>query len=254
VCGTAVVRDGVIARCPNFDCPAQVEGHLQHWGSRMAMGIEGLGEKLITQLVENGIVSGVADLYDLEVEQLADLERMAEKSARNLVGALEKSKKQPLHRFLNALGIRHVGERIAEILAQRYRSLDALIAADEEDLVAVDEIGVEVAASIRSFFARDEVQRTLKRLAGAGFDPQPVAAVEGGPLEGQVVVFTGTLTTMSRDEAKATAAAAGATVGSSVTKKTTLVVVGEKAGSKRKKAEELGIPVLTEEEFAQKIR
>jgi DNA ligase (NAD+) len=178
---------------------------------------------------------------------------MAEKSAQNLVAALEQSKRRPLHRFLNALGIRHVGERIAAILAQRFPSLDAVMDATEEELLDVDEVGGEVAASIRAFFDRDEVRETIARLRAAGLDPRPEARSGGGVLEGEVIVFTGTLATMSREAAKAAAAAHGAAVGSSVTKKTTLVVAGEKAGSKLKKAEQLGIPVLTEEEFAEKI-
>ena len=254
VCSTPVKKDGVIVRCPNFDCPAQLRGRIQHFGSRTAMDIEGLGEKLIAQLVEAGLVKGVADLYDLTEKQLAGLERMAQKSASNLVAALERSKTRPLHRFLNGLGIRHVGERIAEIIAQRYRSLAALMAASEEELTDVDEVGSEVAASIVQFFARDEVARMIERLQAAGLDPQPADPVAGGRLRGQVVVFTGSLKEMSREAAKAAATRHGAAVGSSVTRKTTLVVAGEKAGSKLKKAEELGIEIVTEEEFIERVK
>lgn len=251
VCGTEVVREEeeVVSRCPNFSCPAQLVGHLRHFAGRHAMDIEGLGEKLVRQLVEKGMVKDVADLYALEAGPLAELERMAEKSARNLVAGLERSKTRPLHRFLNGLGIRHVGERIAEILAQRFASLDALRAATEEELLDVDEIGPEVAASLRAFFARPEVEEVLARLKAAGVDPKPEARRAGGPLTGEVIVFTGTLEKLSRDAAKARAVSNGASVGSSVTKKTTLVVAGEKAGSKLKKAEELGIRVVTEDEF-----
>jgi len=251
VCGTPVVREEgeVVSRCPGFNCPAQLEGHLRHFASRGAMDIEGLGAKLVRQLVEKGLVKDVADLYALRESDLEPLERMAEKSARNLAEALERSKRRPLDRFLNGLGIRHVGARMAEILAERFGTLAALRAATEEELLDIDEVGPEVAASVRAFFARPEVREVLARLGRAGVEPQPLRRTQGGPLAGEVVVFTGTLTQLTRDAAKARAAAAGASVGSSVTKKTTIVVAGEKAGSKLKKAHELGLRVLTEEEF-----
>lgn len=251
VCGARVVRDTdeVISRCPNLFCPAQVEGALRHYAGRSAMDIEGLGEKLVAQLVRTGRVRDVADLYALTVDQLAGLERMAEKSARNLVEALEKSKRCPLDRFLNGLGIRHIGERTAEILAQRFRGLDALMDATEEELLAMDEVGPEAATSLRAFFAREDVKKVIARLRAHGVDPRPVERVAGGVLAGEVVVFTGTLSGLTRDAAKARATAAGASVGSSVTKKTTLVVAGEKSGSKLKKARELGIRIVSEEEF-----
>jgi len=255
VCGTAVERaEGeVVARCPNVHCPAQVEGRLVHWAGRSAMDIEGLGDKLVAQLVAKGMVHDVADLYTLEWEPLAELERMAEKSARNVVDAIARSRTRPLHRFLNGLGIRHVGERIAEILAQRFDSVEALADAEEEDLLDVDEVGPEVAASLRTFFARPEVKEILARLKAAGVKPAPVAAPAKGPLSGEVVVFTGTLEKLTREAAKARATTAGAAVGSSVSRKTTLVVAGEKAGSKRKKAEELGIRIVTEDEFLEML-
>ena len=256
VCGTRVVRDSeeVVTRCPNSFCPAQVEAALRHYAGRGAMDIEGLGEKLVAQLVSKGMVRDVADLYALTADELAGLERMAQKSAQNLVAALEKSKKRPLARFLNGLGIRHIGERMAEILAQRYRGLDALMDATEEDLLAMDEVGPEAAASLRAFFAREDVKKVIARLRESGVDPRPVERVAGGPLAGEVVVFTGTLTELTRDAAKARATSAGASVGSSVTRKTTLVVAGEKAGSKLKKATELGIRILSEDEFVETIR
>jgi len=251
VCGTRVVRDTdeVVTRCPNLFCAAQVEGALRHYASRGAMDIEGLGEKLVAQLVRKGVVRDVADLYALTEDELAGLERMAEKSARNLVEALEKSKRRPLDRFLNGLGIRHVGERTAEILAQRFQSLAALMEATEEDLLAMDEVGPEAAASLRAFFEREDVRKVIGRLHDAGVDPRPAERVAAGPLAGEVVVFTGSLAGLTRDAAKARATGAGASVGSSLTKKTTLVVAGEKSGSKLKKAEELGVRILSEEEF-----
>lgn len=251
VCGARVVRDAdeVVLRCPNLFCPAQVEGALRHYAGRGAMDIEGLGEKLVAQLVRTGLVKDVADLYALTVDQLAGLERMAEKSARNLVEALAKSKRRPLDRFLNGLGIRHIGERTAEILAQRFGSLEALMQATEEELLAMDEVGPEAATSLLAFFAREDVRKVIARLRQHGVDPRPVERVAGGALAGEVVVFTGTLSGLTRDAAKARAMGAGASVGSSVTKKTTLVVAGEKSGGKLEKARELGIRILSEEEF-----
>jgi DNA ligase (NAD+) len=213
------------------------------------MDIEGLGEKLVAQLVAKGMARDPADLYALKAEDVAGLERMAEKSAKNLIGQIEGSKRRPIQRFLNALGIRNVGERLAEILAQRFRTLDALVEAPEEELQSVEEIGPEVARSIREFFGRPEVKDLIARLRAAGVEPLPFEQRKEGVLAGEVVVFTGSLQQLTREAAKARAAAAGATVGSSITAKTTLVVAGEKAGSKLKKAQELGIRVVTEEEF-----
>jgi DNA ligase (NAD+) len=251
VCGTQVVREEgeVVSRCPNFACRAQLEGHLRHFAARGAMDIDGLGVKLVRQLVEKGLVKDAADLYRLDVATLAELERMGEKSARNLVEAIERSKRPPLDRFLAALGIRHVGERIAEILARRFRTLDALVEASEEELLAVDEVGPEVARSVRAWFDRPQNRKTIEKLRAAGVEPQPLREARGGPFAGQVIVFTGELESMTRDAAKALAQSLGASVGSSVTKKTTLVVAGPGAGSKLRKAKELGIPILSEAEF-----
>ncbi len=255
-CGSATVREEgeVASRCPNAACPAQLEAHLRHFAHRSAMDIEGLGLKLIRQLVASGRVKGIADLYALDAETLAGLERMGEKSAQNLVEALEASKRRPLPRFLNALGIRHVGERVAEVLAQRFPALDLLAAATEEELLAIDEIGPEVAASVRAFFERPENRETIARLVAAGLAPAPPEDRKGGRLSGEVVVLTGTLAALTRDAAKARLVALGASVGSAITKKTTLVVAGEKAGSKLKKAEELGIRVIDEATFLGMIR
>jgi DNA ligase (NAD+) len=255
-CGTEVVREEgeVVSRCPNFDCPAQLEGRIRHFAHRGGMDITGLGAKLVRQLVEKGMVRTVADLYALRESDLVPLERMAEKSAANLVAALERSKRRPLDRFLNALGIRHVGERIAGILAHRFPSLDALMQASEEDLLDVDEVGPEVAKSLKEFFERPQIRDGIRRLREAGVEPEAPARAESGPLQGEVVVFTGTLTKLTREAAKARAAAAGAAVGSSVTARTTLVVAGEKAGSKLKKAEELKIKVVDEDRFLEMTR
>lgn len=256
VCGTQVVREEgeVVARCPNFACRAQLEGHLRHFAARGAMDIEGLGVKLVRQLVEKELVKDAADLYRLDAETLAGLERMGEKSARNLVEAIERSKRPPLDRFLNALGIRHVGERIAEILARRFRTLDAIAEATEEELLSVDEVGPEVARSVRAWFDRPQNRKTIEKLRAAGVEPQPLRETRGGPFAGEVIVFTGELTSMTRDAAKALAQSLGASVGSNVTRKTTLVVAGPGAGSKLAKAKELGVPVLDESEFLKRGR
>ncbi len=255
-CGSEAVRgEGEAAsRCPNLACPGQLEAQLRHFAHRSAMDIEGLGIKLIRQLVASGRVKGIADLYSLDAETLAGLERMGAKSAGNLVAALEASKRRPLPRLLNGLGIRHVGERVAEVLARRFPSLEQLASATEEDLLEIDEIGPEVAASVRAFFDRPENRETIARLVAAGLAPAPPEDRKGGRLSGEVVVLTGTLGALTRDAAKARLVALGASVGSAVTKKTTLVVAGEKAGSKLKKAEELGIRVVDEATFLGMIR
>ncbi|MGQ0614478.1 MAG: NAD-dependent DNA ligase LigA [Planctomycetaceae bacterium] len=255
VCGTKPVREEgeVVARCPNFSCRAQVEGNLRHFAARGAVEIEGLGRKLISQLVEKGLVQDAAGLYALRAESLAELDRMGEKSANNLVAAIEASKRPPLDRFLAALGIRHVGERIAEILARRFRTLDAILEATEEELLAIDEIGPEVAASLRTWIDRPQNRDAIDRLRRAGVEPQPLREARGGALQGEVIVFTGELETLTRDAAKALAVSQGASVASTVTKKTTLVVVGAKPGSKAKKAEELSLPMLSEAEFLLRV-
>ncbi len=250
-CGTKPAREEgeVVARCPNFSCRAQVEGNLRHFAARGGVEIEGLGRKLIAQLVEKGLVEDAAGLYALRAETLAELDRMGEKSAQNLVAAIEASKRPPLDRFLAALGIRHVGERIAELLARRFRTLDAILEAKEEELLALDEIGPEVAASLNAWIDRPENRKAIERLRAAGLEPQPLREVRGGALQGEVIVFTGELETLTRDAAKALAVAQGASVASSVTSKTTLVVAGAKPGSKAKKAKELSLPIVSEAEF-----
>jgi DNA ligase (NAD+) len=251
VCGTAAVRgEGEAAtRCPNPACPAQLEALVRHFAHRSAMDIEGLGEKLVAQLVAKGMVKDLADLYALRAEDLAELDRMAEKSATNLVSSIAASRRPTLGRFVYALGVPSVGERMAEILARHFRTLEALLEASEEDLLAVDEVGPEVAKGLRAFLDRPATRALLGKLRSAGVEPVPFEAVTGGPLAGEVVVLTGTLASMTRDAAKALLERLGASVASDVTKKTTLVVAGEKAGSKLKKARETGIRVIGEEEL-----
>ncbi|HWD36036.1 MAG TPA: NAD-dependent DNA ligase LigA, partial [Casimicrobiaceae bacterium] len=250
-CGSAVERlpDEAIARCTGgLVCPAQRKQALRHFASRHAMDIEGLGEKLIDQLVESGRVETAADLYRLRVDALAELERMAEKSAANVVRAIAQSRDTTLERFIYALGIRHVGEATARDLAAHFGALDPLLDADLDALVQVRDVGPVLAESIRDFFAEPHNRTVIAALRAAGVhwkEGAPRRPAEG-PLTGRTFVLTGTLPTLSRDHAKALLEAAGATVAGSVSKKTDYVVAGTEAGSKLAKAEALGVKVIDE--------
>ena len=250
-CGSAVVRlpGEVVARCTGgLVCPAQRKQSLLHFAGRRALDIEGLGDKLVDQLVDAGIVHTPADLYKLGLAKLAALERMADKSAANVLAAIEKSKDTTLARFIFALGIRHVGEATARDLALHFGSLDALMDADEAALLEVNDVGPVVAASVARFFAEPHNREGIEQLRAAGVHwtegaPQRAAA---GTLAGCTLVLTGTLPTLTRDDAKALIEAAGGKVAGSVSKKTDYVVAGADAGSKLAKAEELGVAVLDE--------
>jgi len=251
-CGSHVIREegGAVARCSGgLVCPAQVKGAILHFAGRRAMDIEGLGEKLVAQLVESGKINTPADLYALSVPQLVAFERMGEKSAENLVAAIERSKACALDRFIFALGLRNVGESTARDLARRFGSLAALMEADEAALTDVSDVGPVVSESIRNFFAEARNREVIERLQSAGVHwPEAEGCVERppGPLAGQVFVLTGTLPTLKRDEAKALIEAAGGKVSGSVSRKTDYLVAGEEAGSKLDKAQELKVPVLDE--------
>ncbi len=256
VCGTRAVRppEEAATRCPNASCPAQLKQRLRHFASRGAMDIDGLGAKLIDQLVDRGLVADAADLYQLGAEQLAGLERMAAKSAANLVAALQRSRSRPLPRLLFALGIRHVGEHVAVLLARRFGSLAALQRARREALEQIDGIGPEVAASAAAFFAEPRNQKLLERLRAAGVAPaeQPAeqpAEDDAGPLAGQRVVLTGKLDTMDRRQAERAIERLGGRVTSAVSARTDLVLAGPKAGSKLDRARALGVAVIDEAEF-----
>lgn len=250
-CDTPLHRDeGKVAlRCGNFACPAQVVAHLAHFAARRAVDIRGLGEKQVRQLLGEGLVKDAADLFTLQKDDLAALERWGEKSAQNLLDQLETAKTVPLDRFLFGLGIREVGERGGRILARAFRTLDGVMAADEEHLLDLDEVGATMAAAVLEWFAEERHRDMLARMRAAGVDPQPVEAPAGGAFEGLTVVLTGKLEALSRDEAKAIVEAQGGRAASSVSKRTDLVVAGPGAGSKLKKAEELGIEVIDEPEF-----
>jgi DNA ligase (NAD+) len=249
-CGGAVVREqGEAAyRCINAACPAQLKSRIRHFASRNALDIDGLGEKLVDQLVERGLVHDFADLYGLDAATLADLERMAEKSAANIVRGIERSKKPPLDRLLYALGIRHVGEHLAQVLADRFRDVGAIMDATEEDLLAVHGIGPEVAASVRRFTSERHNRTVVERLLKAGVAPQAPKAPTG-VLAGKTIVLTGALDSLTRDEAERRIVAAGGRVGSGVSKQTDYVVAGADPGSKLAKAKKLGTAVLDEAAF-----
>jgi DNA ligase (NAD+) len=252
VCDQPLVRDEeeVAYRCGNVACPAQAEGRLEHFASRGAMDIEGLGTKLIAQLVREELVHDVGDLYSLTFEALVELERMGELSARNLLEGIERSKARPFSRVLYAIGIRHVGVHVARILAEAFGSLDALRAARLEELVRVHEIGEKVAASVVEFFSRPESLRLLDKLQRAGLRVrEESAAKKSGALEGKTFVITGTLSSWTRDQAQEELRSRGARVADSVSKKTSAVISGESAGSKLEKARALGIPILDESAF-----
>lgn len=259
VCGSPVVRpEGeTIARCSGgwIRCPAQKKNGLQHFASRKAMNIDGLGEQLVEQLVDKGMVNTAADLYALSLADIAGLERMAEKSAQNLMQALNTSKKTTLARFLYALGIRHVGESTARSLAQYFGSMQALADATEEALLEVEDIGPIVAASLREFFA-DPLNRELisaLQSHGVNWPEQGGAAEEILPLSGKTFVLTGTLETMSREVAGEKIQALGGKVAGSVSAKTTYLVAGQNPGSKLQRAERLGITILDEKNFCELI-
>jgi DNA ligase (NAD+) len=253
VCGSAVQREkgGIDHRCSGgLFCAAQRKQALLHFAGRRAMDIEGLGDKLVDQLVDGGIIRMLPELYKLGVAKLAALERMADKSAANLVAALEQSKRTTLARFLYALGIRQVGEATAKDLAAHFGSLDRVMDASEAQLLEVNDVGPVVAQSIHTFFQQPHNREVVEQLRAAGIhwsEHEGVAAAEPKPLAGLTVVLTGTLPTLTRDEAKEMLEAAGAKVAGSVSKKTSYVVAGGDAGSKLDKARELGVPVLDEE-------
>jgi DNA ligase (NAD+) len=253
-CGSGVVRpEGEAAvRCVNAACPARFREGLIHFVSRGAMDIAGLGPAVIGQLLSAGLVISPADLYRLQKEDLVPLERMGEKSAQNLLEAISKSRQNPLHRLIFALGIRHVGERAGKILAQRYGSMEKIMEAPFEELVNIPEIGPRIAGSIKEFFADPGNRRLVEELAGLGLNMEAGLRADldrPGAFQGKTVVLTGGLKQFTRQEAQQLVERLGGRVSSSVSKKTDLVVAGEDPGSKYEKAVKLGIQVIDEEEF-----
>ena len=243
-------EDEAISRCLNPSCPARIRESIIHFASRRAMNIEGLGEALVDQLLASGLVKKIPDLYRLRYEDLIQLERMGPKSARNLLDNIEESKSRELWRLIFALGIRHVGEKMAQTLARRYKDLDRLAAASEDDLMQIEGIGPEVAKGIVFFFAQPENRKLLKELKEAGLKFKETEKESSPrPLEGLTFVLTGTLSSMTRDEAKERIEQLGGNVSSSVSSKTDYLVVGEEPGSKLAKARELGVKIINEKEF-----
>jgi DNA ligase (NAD+) len=254
VCKTKLEKDegGVYIRCPNFACPAQLGERLLYFAGRSAMDIEGLGEKLAYQLVENGLVHDFADLYGLTEEKLTALERMGKKSAEKLVANIAASKSRGLARLLNALCIRHVGARVATVLAEHFGSMDELLASGEEDLSNVEEVGPVIAESVHSFLHSERGERAVKKLKAADLDmtaPKKSPPAGGGPLDGLTIVVTGTLAKYKRDEIEALIEENGGRAGSSISKKTDYLVAGDNAGTKLEKAKKLGVRVISEAEF-----
>ena len=254
-CNSDVVRpEGEVAhRCVNISCPAQLKEHIRHFASRGAMDIEGLGEKVSAQLFDAGLIADPADLYFLNKEQLVALDRQAEKSAQNLIDAVQKSKNPPLDKFIYALGIRHVGERTAKLLASRFGNMEHLITAKVEDLTTINEIGPEIASSIMEFFHEHKNLDVMKKFSKAGVTPQKKEIADNALLQGKSFVFTGTMDRMGRNEAKTIVENLGGTIHSNVTKSTTYVVAGNDPGSKINKAKSSGIKIISEEDFLKLI-
>ncbi len=256
VCGGDIVREPgeAASRCINTNCPARLKESLLHFSARAVMDIDGMGEALVDQLVDRGMVKSVADLYGLTLEQLLELERMGKKSAQKVLDNIEASRSRPLPRVLNGLGIPFVGERTAQILAGTFGSLEAIATAEMDQLQKAEEVGPKVAHSITQFFGEPRNRELVERLRAAGLTfTHELTVKESGPLEGLTFVLTGTLPSLTRDEAKARIEAAGGKVTGSVSKKTDFVVAGEEAGSKLDKARSLGVPVLDEAQLLEKL-
>ena len=253
-CGSQGTKDeaDVVWRCPNPDCAAQVRGRLEHFCARGAMDIEGGGEVLVRQLVANGLALNVGELYKLSVAEVANLDRMAEKSAQNLIDGLEASKMRDLWRFIFGLGILHVGAGVAKALCRHYKNMDELMDASEDELVVIDDVGEVIAKSVHCWFGDPENRRLIERLrkAGLNFESSIYQSKDAvGPLAGKTLVLTGTLPSLKRHEAAAKIEAAGGKVSGSVSRKTEYVVAGEEAGSKLAKAEKLNVSVIDEVEL-----
>ena len=255
-CGTKAVRedDEAVLRCPNPDCPAQLLRNLIHFASRDAMDIDGMGPAVLTMLVDRGIIKSQADIYSLKPEDISSAERMGEKSAANLMASIEKSKKAGLSRLLFALGIRNIGQKAADALAHNFGTMDAVMTASSEDISAIDGFGDVMAKSLIEYFSLPQSKKLIEKLKEHGVLMEAEKKVVSDKLHGFTFVLTGTLPTMSRDEASAIIIASGGKVASSVSKKTDYVLAGEKAGSKLNKAESLGIKIIDENEFMEMVR
>ena len=254
-CGTPVARaEGeAVLRCPNNGCPARLERALEHFVARGAMNIDRVGEKLIKQFVAHGLVSDLADIFLIDKEKLINLERMAEKSAQNVMNSIEGAKKPPLSRLIFALGIRYVGENTSELIAEKFGSLDNLRAAPLEEISGIHDVGPIAGNSVRAWLDDEENQKILDKMLAAGVEPQKAEVhLADERFAGKSFVFTGAMQ-IDRREAEAMVKRLGARAAGSVSKKTDFVVIGENAGSKADKARELGVTILTEAEFLEML-
>jgi len=251
ICGTKVgKKEGeVVIRCPNPNCPAQVKESLKHFVSKGAMNIDGLGDKITAQLMEKGMVKDAADLYELSLENLLQLDKIADKSANNLLKSIEESKRTKLSKFIYALGIRHVGEHIAQLLAKHVGSIERLQKANEDELISMNEIGPQIAESVVSYFEDESNNRLIQRLLKAGIYLESDSIEQVTPISGKSFVITGTLHSMNRSEAKDLITRRGGMLASSLSHSTDYLVVGESPGSKLQKAKDLDVRILMEDEF-----
>ena len=257
VCGTESVRyeDEAVLRCPNPDCPAQLLKSIIHFASKGAMDIDGMGDAIVKALVENNLVKSVADIYTLKAEQIASLERLGEKSAENLINAIEKSKSRPLDKVIFALGIRNIGQASAKLLCEKFPSIEKIMSATAEEIEEIDGFGKVMSENVAKAFSEQHRKDLISRLLELGVKMEYQATqTNDNRFEGMTFVLTGTLETLKRDEAKKIIESFGGKVSGSVSKKTTFVVAGEEAGSKLEKAQSLGVNVLSETEFLEKIK
>ena len=256
-CGSVLFQseDEAVIRCTNSACPAQLKRHIIHFAMRDAMDIDGLGPAVITQLIDTGLIKSVADLYKLRAIDISTIERMGEKSALNLIDALEKSKSNELYRLIFALGIRHIGLKAAKLISDHFLSIDKILEAEEEDYLAIDGFGAVMAQSAVQYFSLPATKELINELKASGVKmPEVEKKAEGGIFDGKTFVLTGTLPTMTRSEASKIIEANGGKTSSSVSKKTSFVLAGEDAGSKLTKAQSLGVTIITEEELLNMIK
>ena len=251
VCNTPVLKkdNEVVIRCPNKNCPAQVNAGLKHFISKGAMDIDGLGDKIITQLIEKGFVKQAVDIYRLDKAKLLQLDKIEEKSANNILSAIEKSKETTLPRLIFAFGIRHVGEHVAAVLADHYKNLDAIKGTNEDDLLSIKEVGPQIAESVVAFFSDEENINHIKNLINEGIKYEEIVTGPESPVTGKTIVATGSLSRMKREEFKEFILKNGGRVSSSVGKGTDILVIGENPGSKLDKARDLGIEIIEEDNF-----
>ena len=251
VCKSVVLKkeNEAVARCPNKKCPAQLNAGLKHFVSKGAMNIDGLGDKIITQLIEKGFVNQGVDIFRLDKTNLLQLDKIEEKSANNILSAIETSKKTTFAKLIYALGIRHVGEHVAAVIADHFKSIDALLEAEEDELLSIKEVGPQIAESVISYFADETNKSHIKSLINEGVQFGEVVTDKESPVTGKTVVVTGSLSSMKRDEFKDFIIKNGGRFSSSVGKGTDFLVLGENPGTKLDKARELGIEIVEEELF-----